>query len=181
MSRKHKFHNKEGLYFVSFATVNWIDVFVREQYMAIVVDSLNFCKQNLGLQIFCWCIMPSHLHLIIRATGRNPEIVLGRFKEFTSKSIQKAIELEVKESRKEWMLWMFRRAGKRSSNVSNRQFWQHHNKPIELWSNEVIDQKVDYIHLNPVVAGFVVSPEDWKYSSAIDFAGGKGQIELNAL
>ncbi len=181
MSRKHKFHNKERLYFVSFATVYWLDVFVRGAYFSIVVESLNFCRQNLGMQIFCWCIMPSHVHLIIKAKEKNPDKVLGRFKEHTSKHIQEAIGSNMKESRKEWMLWMFERAGKKSSNVTNRQFWQHHNKPIELWSHKVIEQKVDYIHLNPVVAGFVVSPEDWKYSSAIDFAGGKGQIELDPL
>lgn len=181
MSRKHKFHNKEGLYFVSFATVYWLDVFVREDYFFIVVESLNFCRQNLGLQIFCWCIMPSHIHLIIKAQEKNPDKVLGRFKEHTSKQIQEAIGSNIKESRKDWMLWMFERAGKKSSNVTNRQFWQHHNKPIELWSPNVIEQKVNYIHLNPVVAGFVVSPEDWKYSSAIDFAGGLGQLELDPL
>src|SRR5690606_31806550 len=181
MSRKYKFHNKEGMYFVSFATVYWLDVFVREDYFSIVVDSPGFCRQNLGLQIYCWCIMPSHVHLIMRASDKNPDKVLGRFKEYTSKKLQEAIELNNRESRKEWLLWMMERAGMKSSNVSNRQFWQHHNKPKELWSNKVIDQKVDYIHLNPVVAGFVVSPEEWKYSSAIDFAGGIGQLELDTL
>ncbi len=181
MSRKYKFHNKEGMYFVSFATVYWLDVFVREDYFSIVVESLSFCRQNLGLQIYCWCIMPSHVHLIIRASDKNPDKVLGRFKEYTSKKLQEAIELNNRESRKEWLLWMMERAGMKSCNVSNRQFWQHHNKPIELWSTKVIEQKVDYIHLNPVVAGFVVSPEEWKYSSAIDFAGGIGQLELDRL
>ncbi|MEQ8903919.1 hypothetical protein [Ekhidna sp.] len=71
--------------------------------------------------------------------------------------------------------------GKSNSNVSNRQFWQQHNKPIELWSPEVINQKVDYIHENPVEAGFVSEPEHWKYSSAIDidYAGGKGMLEID--
>jgi hypothetical protein len=73
----------------------------------------------------------------------------------------------------------FERAGKQSSNVKNGQFWQQHNKPIELWSPTVIDQKVDYIHQNPVVAGFVVEPEYWKYSSAIDYAGGKGLLDID--
>jgi len=56
MSRKYKFHNKEGLYFVSFATVYWIDIFTRHIYCDIIVDSLTYCKKNLGLEIYCWCI-----------------------------------------------------------------------------------------------------------------------------
>ncbi len=60
---------------------------------------------------------------------------------------------------------MLKRAGKKKSNVTQHQFWQQHNKPIELWSDKVIQQKIDYIHNNPVEAGFVTNPIDWKYSS----------------
>ena len=144
MSRKYKFHNKEGLYFVSFATVYWVDVFVRPLYSDILVESLIYCQANLGLELYCWCIMPSHVHLIFRAKDNNPDVLLGRFKEHTSKQIVKAIKENSQESRKEWMLWMFERAGSKSSNVKANQFWQHNNKPIELWSAEVIEQKADY-------------------------------------
>ena len=65
------------------------------------------------------------------------------------------------------------RAGKKNSNVKNKQFWQQNNKPIELWSAEIIDQKVEYIHQNPVVSGFVTEAHHWKYSSAIDYSDGK--------
>ena len=134
LSRKYKFLNKEGLYFVSFATVNWIDVFVRPQYNNIILESLKYCRANLGMELFCWCIMPSHIHLIYRAKENNPEIILGRFKEYTSKQLIKAIDSNLQESRREWMLWMFKRAGQKSSNVRSNQFWQHNNTPIELWS-----------------------------------------------
>lgn len=52
MSRKYKFHNKEGLYFISFATVYWIDVFTREEYFNTIVESLQFCKANKGMEIY---------------------------------------------------------------------------------------------------------------------------------
>ncbi|HLP49666.1 MAG TPA: transposase [Chitinophagales bacterium] len=181
MSRKYKFHNKEGLYFVSFATVYWIDVFIREEYAAKIVESLDYCRKNKGLVIYCWCLMPSHMHLIISAKDKNPETVLGKFKEFTSKQLQQAIKDNIQESRREWMLWMFKRAGDKSSNVKHAQFWQDHNKPIELWSEEVTRQKWNYIHNNPVASGFVVKPEDWKYSSAIDYSGGQGLLEIDYL
>ena len=61
---------------------------------------------------------------------------------------------------------MFERAGKKKSNVSKYQFWQHQNKPIGLWSDEVIKQKLDYIHNNPETAGFVTETTRWKCSSA---------------
>ena len=125
--------------------------------------------------------MPSHVHLVIRAKENNPGVILKEFKTFTSKKVQAAIADNIQESRKEWLLWMMVRAGSKNSNVKDRQFWQQHNQPIELWSPAVIDQKIDYIHQNPVEAGFVTEPEHWKYSSAIDYAGGKGVLEIDAV
>ena len=181
MSRKYKFLKKEGLYFVSFAVVNWIDVFIRPEYNEIIVESLTYCKNNIGLELYCWCIMSSHVHLIFSAKDNNPEIILGRFKEYTAKQLVKAIHDNQQESRKEWLLWMFKRAASKSSNVTTYQFWQHNNQPIELWSPKVIEQKADYLHNNPVEAGFVAEAEHWKYSSAIDYWGGKGLIDIAYL
>lgn len=131
------------------------------------------------MEIYAWCIMPSHVHLIYRAQENNPGDLIRDFKTFTSKKLQSLIEDNPQESKKEWMLWLMERAGLKNSNVKKRQFWQQHNKPIELWSPEVIEQKVDYIHFNPVESGFVAEPHHWKYSSAIDYSGGKGILEID--
>jgi REP element-mobilizing transposase RayT len=65
MSRKYKFLDQSKLYFVSFATVHWIDIFTREIYKSILIDILRFCQLNKGLEIFGWCFMTNHVHLII--------------------------------------------------------------------------------------------------------------------
>ena len=79
------------------------------------------------------------------------------------------IQNNPQESRREWLLWMFEKAGKKNATVQKRQFWQQHNKPIELWTDKVIQQKIEYIHNNPVQSGFVTEPIDWKYSSARNY------------
>ena len=106
MSRKYKFYHKEGLYFVSFATVYWIDVFTRDTYSNALVESLDFCRKNKGMEIFAWCIMPNHVNLIFRAKENNPGDLLRDLKTFTSKKIQQMISDNPQESRKGWMLWM---------------------------------------------------------------------------
>ncbi len=113
------------------------------------------------------------MHLIFRAKDNNPEELLKSFKTFTSKALQAEIENNIQESRKEWMLWLMERAGLKNSNVKKRQFWQQQNHPIELWSTEVIDQMVDYIHQNPVVCGFVTDAHHWKYSLRLIIVEGK--------
>ena len=130
------------------------------------------------MEIFAWCIMTNHIHLIFRSIkGKKPEQILGDFKRFTSKALVKAIQENPNESRKEWMLQIFKTNAKKSSNVNDYQFWRHDNKPIELWSNKVIDEKIDYIHNNPVQEGVVMKPEDYLYSSAIDYCGLKGLLD----
>lgn len=111
MSRKYKFHNPEGLYFVSFATVYWIDVFVRRIYADILVESLNYSVREQDMLLHAWCIMPSHVHLIFRAGDSNPQTLLQDFKKYTSKQIIQAIRDNIQESRREWLIWMMERAG----------------------------------------------------------------------
>jgi REP element-mobilizing transposase RayT len=178
MSRSYKFHNPDGLYFVSFAVVEWLDVFIQNLYKDILVESLSFCQQNKGMEIVAWCIMTNHVHLIFKSIKeQRPELLLGDFKRFTSKAIIKAIKENPQENRKEVLLGQFRKAAHETSNVKHYQFWQHDNKPIELWSNAVIQEKIDYIHQNPVEKGLVFRPEDYLYSSAVDYAGGKGLLK----
>jgi len=178
MSRNYKFHNPEGVYFISFAVVEWSDVFTRNEYKNILIDAFQYCQQHKGMEIFAWCIMTNHVHLIFRSGNeQKPELLIGDFKRFTSKAIVQAIIENPKESRKEFLLEQFLKAGSKSSNVNKYQFWRHDNKPIELWSNKVIDEKIDYIHNNPVEEGLVFKPEDYLYSSALDYAGEKGILD----
>jgi REP element-mobilizing transposase RayT len=170
MSRKYKFKNPNGTYFISFATVYWIDVFTRQVYFSILEQSIEYCRKEKGMVVFAYCFMPSHIHLVFRSAVGDPSGLLRDFKGFTSRKLIKTIEDNPKESRKEWILSMMERSGKRNSNVNKRQFWQQHNQPVELWSGRVIKQKIEYIHYNPVVQGFVTDPIHWKYSSARNYS-----------
>jgi len=177
MSRNYKFHNPEGVYFISFSVVNWIDVFTRNEYKNIIIESLHYCQKEKGMEIFAWCIMTNNVHLIFRIISEhNPQQVIGDLKRFTGKAIVKAIQENPQESQKEFFLKQFSNAAKKSSNVRDYKFWQHENHPIELWSPKVTNEKINYIHYNPVKAGFVFSPEEYVYSSAKDYSGEKGLI-----
>jgi hypothetical protein len=120
--------------------------------------------------------------MIIGTTGPNPlEGIMRDLKSFTSRSIRKVLEdpQQVHESRREWVLRMMYNAGKYNSSNIDFQFWQQHSHSIELNTHKLVEQKLEYIHLNPVAAGFVDVPEAWIYSSARDYSGmGKGLIDL---
>jgi putative transposase len=169
MSRKYKFSTKDGAYFISFSTVFWIDVFTRDSYFWSIVESLEYCRRHKGMELYGYCIMPSHVHLIFRSGLHDPSGLIRDFKGYTSKKLVQQIAENIKESRKEWLLLMFAKAAKKNRNVKDKQFWQQHNQPIEIWSLKVFEQKLNYIHNNPVESGFVTDPVDWKFSSARNY------------
>ena len=100
MSRKYKFHEKTGAYFISFATVNWIDVFNRELYFGTMIESLDFCRKNKGMEIYGYCIMHNHVHLIFRLALGNCSGLIRDFKGFTSRKIVKLIEEKFRRKQK---------------------------------------------------------------------------------
>jgi len=182
MSRKYKFHDPDGTYFITFAIVGWVDVFTRDEYRNIVIDSFNYCTVKKGLVIHAWVIMTNHIHMIISRKGPiQLASIMRDMKKFTSVEIIEAIEKSAVESRKEWMLKVFASAGKANPNNIKFQFWQQDNHPIELNSNREIEQKLDYIHENPVKHGFTNSAECYDWSSAVDYAGGKGIVAIEMI
>ena len=181
MSEKYKFYNEEGIYFITPTIVSWIDLFTRKAYSELVLDSLKYCQKEKGLIVHAWCIMPSHLHLIISKTGREKlSSIVRDFKKFTSKSIIEEIE-NINESRKEWLLREFKAAGMPLKRNKNYKVWQDGNHPIELDTNKMLEQRLSYLHNNPVEHSIVLRPEDYVFSSAIDYCGGKGLLDIDMI
>ncbi|MDR6242098.1 REP-associated tyrosine transposase [Aureibacter tunicatorum] len=182
MSRKYKVRDQSKLYFITFTVVHWVDVFTRAEYKDIFISSLQYCQVNKGLEVYAYVIMSNHVHLIVGASGLNKlEEIIRDLKKYTSKRIIKAIEANLKESRKEWMLSIFEKAGKNNCNNKNFQFWKQDYHPIEVSNNKIMDQKLEYIHENPVKAGLVTTAECYLYSSASNYYGLNGLLEIKFI
>ena len=170
------------VYFVTDTVVDWVDIFTRPVYKHIIVDSLKYCQQHKGLIIYAWVLMSNHLHAIVGTTGENTLSDIWRdFKKFTSKEILNTLQTMPNESRREWMLNRFEYSGKNDKKIKNYRFWQEGNDAQEVFLNDYFEQKLNYIHYNPVIVEFVNSPEDYRYSSAIDWAGGKGLLDVTIV
>lgn len=111
----YKIRNKAGIHFITFAVVEWIDVFTRKAYRDIVLESIRYCQKEKGLELYCWCLMSNHIHMIVSAKENNISDVLRDFKKFTSKKLLSDIEANEKESRRIWMLELFAKAGEANS------------------------------------------------------------------
>lgn len=169
MSSKYKVGEDAIPHFVTFSVVGWIDVFSREQYKELFLESLKYCQEKKGMVLHAWVIMTNHVHLIISSISNKLEHVVRDLKKFTSKQIIKTIQENNAESRKEWMLNIFSYTGKNNNNNKEFQFWKQDYHPIELDTPEKMKQRLDYLHENPVRGGLVWEPWHYKYSSAIDY------------
>jgi REP element-mobilizing transposase RayT len=149
--------------------VEWVDVFTRKEYRDIVLESIRHCQNKKELLLNAWCIMSNHIHLIASAKNGNLPDILRDFKKFTSKQIIAAIAKKKAESRKEWVLEIFKVQAEKNSHNVNYQFWRQDNQPKECFSSGFTVQKLNYIHNNPVEAGVVDKPEEYLYSSARDY------------
>ena len=167
-----------NVYFVTLTIVEWIDIFTRPAYTYLVIDALNYCVAMKGLKIYCWCLMSNHLHMIASASeDNNLSDILRDFKKFTSKQIVDTIKM-IPESRQDWLLNLFWYAGKNNKKIKYYKVWQDGNDAKEINSADFLDQKIEYINLNPVRAEIVTDPIDYLYSSARDYAGTKGLVNI---
>ncbi|WP_121810732.1 REP-associated tyrosine transposase [Mucilaginibacter kameinonensis] len=156
----------DELYFVTLTVIDWVDVFTRRIYSDFIIQNLKYCQQNKRLNIYAYVLMTNHLHMVANVDEGSLSDVLRDFKTYTSKEIIKLISNNPSESRRVWLLNAFELSGKQNPLNKNHQFWQNGNYPVLLYSNDVIQQKIDYIHDNPVRAGFVGSAHEYWYSSA---------------
>lgn len=170
-----------GLYFLTMTVVDWVDIFTRPVYKHIIVDALKFCQEQKGLELYAWVLMSNHLHLIAAAAeAKSLSDILRDFKGFTSRKIVATIQ-EEPESRKQWLLHRFEFSAKLNPKVRHYKLWQDGNEAKELISNNFIDQKLDYIHQNPVRAEWVDEPEHYRYSSARNYAGETGLLKVEFI
>ncbi len=136
---------------MTLTVVDWIDLFTRVAQKQLIVDSLKHCQEKKGLNIFGWCLMPSHLHLIA-----NTEIpfqlsdVIRDFKRHRLKNSILLIQNEC-ENRSEWLLDKFGQAGRMHPKNKSYKVWRDKNHAIELFTERVTWQKLNYIHRNPVI------------------------------
>ena len=181
MSQGYQIYDQNKPYYFTFQIVKWVDVFTRNEYKQIIVNSFDYCRRRKGLELYAYVIMTNHIHLIARA--KEPfqlSDIICDFKKFTANQLLPLLQ-QPQESHSDWMMKRFEFAAREHQRNSHYQLWTHENHAIELFTQKVTQQKLDYIHNNPVRAGIVEKPEDYLYSSARNYAGLKAMMKIDFL
>jgi len=180
-SENYRVEKQDAVYFLTFTVTDWVDVFTRLNYRSIIVESLAFCRKNKGLKLYAWCLMTNHIHLVcsVDQPFRMTDFIRD-YKQFTAKNVLHDIQT-LPESRRDWMLYRFEFAGKFDNRIEKYRFWQDKSHPVELTTNEMIEERINYIHQNPVRSGLVAREEDYLYSSARNFAELSSVLEIDEI
>lgn len=166
MSETRKANVEGAAYFITLTVEGWIDAFTRKELVQEFVRNVEYCQQHKGLEVYAYVIMPSHVHMIVRREGGLLSEWLREFKSWTAKRLVALIPENQGESRREWLLELLHRWAFGKAQHKEFVFWKKDTHPIELWSREVTEQKIGYIHQNPVEAGIVTEPHHYLLSSA---------------
>jgi putative transposase len=168
---RYKFIDGTEPHFMTCTVLHWIPVFTRRETVAIVFDSLQFLM-NEGLTLYAYVILENHLHLIAQSEQLDRDI--ARFKSYSARQL---IEF-LTEQRARTILDQLAFYKKDHKRDRFYQVWQEGVHPEWIQDEAMMRQKIEYIHQNPVERGYVDKPEHWRYSSARNYLGLEGLIEV---
>lgn len=177
MKEGYVIRDQDKTHFITATVVDWIDVFTRQNYRDSVIECLNYCIKNKGMIVYAYVIMSNHIHMVVQSNEGKLSDLIRDFKKFTAKTILDKIQNEP-ESRREWMLERFQKATETHTRNKNYQFWQYGNHAEEVYSENFLWSKIDYIHMNPVRSGLVKKVEDYIYSSANSYINNEGLVSV---
>jgi putative transposase len=169
---RYRFGENECAYFLSCTIVGWLPIFTRNQTVQLIYDSWRFLQEGGRLTVYGYVILENHLHLVASSSNISKEI--GDFKSFTARQIVD----HLKESNVRNLLKWLRFLKARHKHDREYQVWQEGSHPEQIKDEEMMRQKLEYAHLNPVERGYVDDPTHWRHSSARNYAGLPGLFSV---
>jgi putative transposase len=168
---RYKITNPQQAHFVTLTVLHWIPVFTRPATVNILLDSLRFLSKE-DLNVYAWVILENHCHFILQSKALDRDI--ARLKSWSAKNmIQYLAENNIRQILDQLAFY------KKAHKVDHAyQFWQEGVHPELIQDEDMMRQKIDYIHQNPVKRGYVDEAIHWRYSSARDYAGTAGLLEV---
>jgi len=176
MPDRYKITQKEGIHFVTSMVIEWLPIFRTGAYFDLIIQSLKYCQNNKEMKLYSYVILDDHFHLV--ASAQDLKATLGALRRFTAHEIIN----QLKKDNKQWLLKELAFFKRKHKTQSDYQVWQEGFHPKLIITNEMLIQKVEYCHLNPVRRGIVRLPEHWRYSLARNYIlDDHSTIQIDAL
>jgi REP element-mobilizing transposase RayT len=162
-------------YLITSSFVHGLPLFAKPEIAQLLIDAIKFHQSKSELKVYAYCIMENHFHLI--AKHDDFKICMQSIKSYTAKKVSDLL----KSRNNKFYLKQLTSSKKRGKNQSTYQIWQEGYHPKQISTEKILRQKINYVHFNPVKRGYVDKPEDWRYSSARDYLGQLGLLEIERI
>jgi len=169
---RYKIYEPSQPHFVTCTILHWIPIFTNQESVSIVINSLKYLQKSDNLKIYAYVILENHLHLVVQSNDLAK--TMAKFKRYTAIEIIKLIKRKNISTILE-QLAFYKKAHKKDREY---QLWQEGIQPKQIISHKMMKEKIEYIHNNPVKRGYIDNPIHWRYSSARDYEGIKGLIDI---
>jgi putative transposase len=169
---RYTIRDEQAPHFLTCTVINWMPLFTRPQTVDIIISALKYRQEDQDWKIYGYVILENHLHLIVQAENLISE--LPRFKSYTARQLIDYLK-ECRAERLLKQMAFFRKAHKQDRDY---QCWEEGSHPQLIQNEQILRQKLDYIHFNPVKRGYIDEPNHWRYSSARDYAGLTGLLPV---
>jgi hypothetical protein len=172
MRTRYRIHEPIYPYFLTCTAVGWLPVFARPECAQILLDSWQLLQRSGRLTLHGYVILENHAHFV--AAGDQLSDAVGDFKSFTARKVIDFLQQRGEQTLLKQLAW------EKAAHKSDRpyQLWQEGSHPKQITTDEVMEQKLEYIHANPVRRGYVDRPEHWRYSSARNYLGLPALVEV---
>ena len=159
-------------HFLTCTTVNWLPLFTNPEIVSIIFETLKFMQENNRLTIYAYILMENHIHFIASSKELSKEV--GIFKSYSARKI--IDYLKIQNAKDILKLLNFYKLKHKSDR--DYQLWQEGSNPKQIINEKMMIQKIEYIHYNPVKRGYIEDPVHWRYSSARNYEGMDGMIDV---
>lgn len=176
MSERYKICENTNCYLVTSSTVEWLPVFVSGETCRVITSSLDYCRRHKGLKVFAYVVMPTHFHAILASDSpKDLSNIMRDLKRHTSRELIQVLE----KSNCRVALSAFQSAGRDAKGNEDYKLWQDGYHPKGIFLEDVLRQKIEYVHQNPVRKGLVERVEDWLFSSARNYFERESILEID--
>lgn len=169
---RYQIYNETAPYFLTCTVLNWTPLFTRSATVQIILDTLNYRQQGRDFKIYAYVILENHLHLVAQSPCLTKEI--ASFKSYTAHYLIDYL----KQQNAIRILEQLHAFKKQHKTDRHYQVWEEGSHPEEIQTQTMLQQKIEYIHNNPVKRGYVDEPAHWRYSSARNYLGKEGLIPV---
>ena len=170
---RYKIYEPTHPHFVTCTILHWLPIFTRQESVNIVLNSLKFLQKQDNLKLHAYVILENHLHMVLRSDDLQKS--MESFKKFTAREILKLLQRENAKTILD-QLAFYKKAYRKEKSF---QVWEEGYQPKLIQTEAMLKVKIDYIHYNPVKRGYVDKAVHWRYSSARDYEGDFGLIEID--